>query len=240
MPATDDQLTHRRGGPGTSDPERISYSNISLSSALRFAYGGLQSFQVAGPGWITSNRYEIAATLPPGCTQEQLKRMLLNLLTERFHITVHHESKKFDTYELTVAKDGPKLKESDYRPSAAEGGEKGFRPDPTRLPGLPEAPGLVMAMRADGPSRIAARAQSISDLAARLQGSFRGIPVLDRTGLSGKYDFIVTFDTRSGGDATEGDIFIAIQEQIGLKLEAKKAPFDVIVVDQADPEPSAN
>ncbi len=58
------------------------------------------------------NRYEITATMPPGTTKEQVRLMLRNLLVERFHLAVHHEARNFPGYELTVAKDGPKLKES--------------------------------------------------------------------------------------------------------------------------------
>lgn len=90
-----DGLPHRRGGPGTSDPDRFSYSNVTLDVLIRVAYGDRRPFQVAGPSWLTSNRYDVTAKVPTAATQEQFNRMLLNLLIERFHLAVHHETLRF-------------------------------------------------------------------------------------------------------------------------------------------------
>lgn len=84
----------------------------------------------------------------------------------------------------------------------------------------------------------------MADFAQALQGAVGGTPVIDKTGLTGKYDFVLDFDLRSGNSAADPSdppgLFVAIQEQLGLRLEEKKQPFDVIVVDHADKEPGEN
>ena len=100
-----------RGGPGTSDPGQATFSNVTQRMLLAEAYG-VQDYQISGPGWLDTERYEIVAKVPKGATKEQYRVMLQNLLAERFHLTLHHETKELPRYELVVAKGGPKLKEA--------------------------------------------------------------------------------------------------------------------------------
>ena len=102
------------GGPGTSDPTRISSGSIDLRRLLMKAYG-VETNQISAPGWFDSEKYAIAAKIPPGTTQEQFQIMLQNLLTERFKITLHHEARELPVYELSVAKGGPKLTQAAAR-----------------------------------------------------------------------------------------------------------------------------
>ncbi len=110
-----------KGGPGTSDPGRISY-NYFLKSILMKAWD-LPADQLAGPAWLsdTSDYYAITATLPAGTSREQFQKMLQNLLIERFQIKLHHETRNFPGYELVVAPGGPKLKETTQDPDLAPG-----------------------------------------------------------------------------------------------------------------------
>src|SRR5271154_7259431 len=101
-----------KGGPGTADPERLTYTNIALKTILLRAYGVL-NYRLSGPDWLNSARFNIVAKVPPGATKEQLTLMLQNLVVERFNLTFHHETKETLVYELTAGKNGPKLKESD-------------------------------------------------------------------------------------------------------------------------------
>src|SRR5271157_3691397 len=109
-----------RGGPGTPDPGQITYNNVTLKNVLTNAYG-VKSFQISGPSWLDSERYDIVAKLPRGATKEQFMVMLQNLLAERFKLTLHREKRDLPMYALVVGKNGPKMKESVEEPAPKEG-----------------------------------------------------------------------------------------------------------------------
>jgi uncharacterized protein (TIGR03435 family) len=98
-----------KGGPGTSDPTRIAYSNIMLKRLLIGAYD-VRSDQIVGPDWLDIQRFDIAATLPEGATREQFQAMLRNLLETRFRMTIHRETKELPIYALIPLKKGTKLR----------------------------------------------------------------------------------------------------------------------------------
>lgn len=97
-----DQM-HFRGGPGSQTPDRIDYLGVTLKMLLQRAYN-LKADQISGPGWLDSERFDLAAKLPAGTNAEQLRPMLQQLLTERFQIVMHRETKTLRVYLLTVAK----------------------------------------------------------------------------------------------------------------------------------------
>src|SRR5262249_36858169 len=99
-------LPNSDGGPGTRDPEH--YAAFTNLRGYLFRAYGLEDAQaqVAGPGWIDSEKYAIVAKVPPGATKEQFQRMLQNLLTERFKLAIHHDSVSLPVYELVVTKNG--------------------------------------------------------------------------------------------------------------------------------------
>src|ERR1700733_8096956 len=86
-----------RGGPGTPDPGQLTFEHATLALLIRLAYG-VEDFQVTGPSWIESERYDIAAKVPEGTTKAQSNVMLQNLLKERFKLGFHHETKEFQAY----------------------------------------------------------------------------------------------------------------------------------------------
>src|SRR5580658_2019605 len=113
------------GGPGTDTPGRINFENIGLGAVIGKAYD-VKYYQIAGPGWFESERFNIIATVPPGATQEQFRLMLQNLLADRFKLALHKETREMQIYSLGVAKNGPKLKQATPNPQpdandAAEG-----------------------------------------------------------------------------------------------------------------------
>ena len=121
-PMTDGRIrVMTRGGPGTPDPGQITYSNVSIKNVMTTAYN-VKGYQISGPDWLDSLRFDITAKVPPGTTKEQFQLMLQNLLAERFKLTLHHQSKDLPIYALVVAKGGPKLKESVDDPNAATPG----------------------------------------------------------------------------------------------------------------------
>jgi uncharacterized protein (TIGR03435 family) len=262
-------IFQQRGGPESADPGQISYTNIPLQRLVMIAYGISEPYEISAPGWLDDEKYDIVAKLDPGSTRDQLKVMLQNLLAERFGMTVHHETKNLSIYELVIAKGGSKLKEvietPGTSPTPADTAGRGV----ASIDGngvRQRAPGQIglSMIRLGGPStRFSARQQAISALAQVLQNPL-GRTVVDGTGLRGKYDFNLdwTRDARtsanvrnSGGapvsppvlgttdsqtDVGPPDLFTALQQQLGLKLEEKKGSVDVVVVDRAERIPTKN
>ena len=235
-----------RGGPGTSDPSQIAFTNVTLMNVLLRAYD-VKSYQATGSDWLSSERYDITAKIPPGATKEQFNFMLQNLLSDRFHLVLHHETRQLQGYELVTGKNAAKLKASS---------ETGPNVEPTTAPkidanGFPQltAPGLVMMEGIRGKavvSFLTARAQPLSALAEQLSKEFR-MPVLDKTGLTGRFDFTLEFAPEAPGaapadisDESAANLISAVPQQLGLKLDSKKIPVDVLVVDGADKIPSEN
>jgi uncharacterized protein (TIGR03435 family) len=245
-----------RGGPGSSDPGQITWSNAALRNILMTAYD-VQTYQVTAPDWMGTERYDIVAKVPAGATKAQVNVMWQNLLKERFGMVLHHESKDFQVDELTIPKGGSKLKETsdpNIEPFTPAAGPP--KPDKNGFPQLngsgaiisifPGANGATATMRARGlPS---------SEIAIRLANSLRR-PVIDKTGLTGKYDFVLEFTpdlsgiplpagftTNDGNNATDPgtNIASAVEKQLGLKLTSTKGKLDVIVVDRAEKVPTEN
>jgi uncharacterized protein (TIGR03435 family) len=222
-----------------------------VSYAFSYTFGG-ESYKIVRPDWLPSAYFTVTATLPPGTTKEQYRLMMENLLIDRFHMVAHHETKPLDAYELTVGKNGPKLTPS----SAADTALAEQTPTGSLLTGTKDAKGYPQlarpGMQGAGvriPGIVAihlmARAQTLGDLARYLSG-FAGAPVVDKTGLTGRYDFVLDF-TPEGMRQPEADapdrvphIPDALAAQLGLKLEAKKIPLDAIVIDSIDRVPTGN
>ena len=214
--------TSMAGGPGTSDPGRFRASNAELSILVMGAYG-VQYDQLRGPAWINKTQFDVVANVPPGTTAEQLRKMLQNLLVERFRMQVHHETRVEAVYELTVAKNGPKLK------LAAEGsgaddfvpGSGPRRADRDNFPILPPGrPNVACAHLPQG-SYCTFRMFTMGMLAQRMMlPNFVGRHVVDKTGLTGRYDFTLYYNAMSNApsspDNNAPSIEQALPEQLGL------------------------
>ncbi|HEY1755391.1 MAG TPA: TIGR03435 family protein [Bryobacteraceae bacterium] len=243
------RMFQARGGPGTADPGQINYTGIPMRELLRLAYGLKLPYQFSGPGWMETERYDIAAKIPAGVTKEQFNVMLQNLLTERFAMLVHRETREINGYELSIGKGGLKFKES-ATPAPATAPAPPV--DPNQTPRIKTekdrdgkvqlAPGAAALVQFGIPGgiRYTARQQPISILTTVLENPL-GKPLVDKTGLTGKYDFNLEF-SRDVDAAADGppDLFTAIQDQLGLKLEQKKIPVDVLIVDRAEKTPKEN
>lgn len=256
-----------RGGPGTPDPGQYTATNMPLSRLIMQAYN-VRSFQVTGPSWVDSQRFDVGAKVPPGTTKEQFQQMLQNLLAERFKLKVHKESKEVPIYALTVGKGGIKMKESaPLDPNATQ--ETGrMAPPATGKDGMPRMAaggrGVQMMMGPNG-FRMQGGHVTTAQLADLLSNQL-GRPVIDMTGLTAEYDYTLDFSPEGlqmmkgmpampppgalggerGGPGAEGGresgptLFTAVQEQLGLKLEPRKGPVDLIVVDSAEKTPIEN
>jgi uncharacterized protein (TIGR03435 family) len=240
-------ITRREGGPGTSDPGRFRVTNAALSALVVLAYGIQYADQLRRPAWMDTNEFDVVANVPPGTTTEQLRKMLQNLLAERFRMRVHHETRLETVYELTVAKNGPKLK-----PAAEGSGTDDFVPGsgPRRVerdnfPILPHGRPNVACGHLSQGSYCTFRMLTMAMLAQRLSiPTFVDRRVVDKTGLDGRYDFTLYYRRMSGlppgPDDNAPSIEQALQEQLGLRLALSQASIDVLVIDNSGKTPTEN
>ncbi|HEY1760904.1 MAG TPA: TIGR03435 family protein [Bryobacteraceae bacterium] len=243
--------TGTSGGPGTRDPERYTGRGMPLRLYLcvAFATPDCQQ-QISAPNWIDTEKYDVAANVPPRATKEQFQKMLENLLVERFKLALHHETKTLPVYELVTAKNGPKVRESVETPNADPppvGPPSKIENDANGFPVLPPGrPGFVFSFGPGQLSHWTARQQPMSALARSLSlPNGAGRQVIDKTGLTGKYDFTLVYDMRVAGvpaadDASALILEDALEQQLGLKLVEAKAPFDFVIIDRGQKVPTEN
>jgi uncharacterized protein (TIGR03435 family) len=234
-------VARTEGGPGTSDPDRIRYLNLTLKSLLATAYG-VENFMMSGPAGL-DERWIIDATIRPGATKEQVNQMLQNLLLERFKMTLHREMRTATVYELTVVKKGPKLREFvESAPAPADGKlsiteKDGF----VRIRPGPRPVGFV----GGGIWHAWGGGETVSELVNFLSSELKA-RVVDKTGLTGKYDYNLEYSGSPLNAATDNltdsapDFVMAVRDQLGLKLESKKGPLDLLVIDHIEKTPTAN
>ncbi len=232
------------GGPGSSDPGRVTYGGATLVTLIRNAYD-LKLGQVSGPDWLNTEYYALTATLPPGTTQDQFRGMLANLLSERFGLVFHRVTKEVTGYELVVAPGGSKMTRSatetvvsaapdDARP----GNDKNGSPvQPPYIPWVARRDGDVLRLTFRQ-IPMAGLANALS-LIASARGSSAFVRIEDRTELTGKFDGDVAIDI--DGDPLSGvpvaDISKALKKQAGLELNQKKMSVEMLVVDHAERVP---
>jgi uncharacterized protein (TIGR03435 family) len=245
------------GGPGTSDPGRITYRNLSFQDLLMAAYG-VKRYQISGPDWLGMQRYVIEATIRLDVTKERVNQMLKNLLADRFKLTLHRESRAFPVYELVVAKNGPKLKESVAKPAVGTAPEDGEPPagEPPRATFTQDKDGFMrfsegwtgltaMVVAREGVRLVWGGNQTMAQLADYL--STPANPVVDRTGPDRRIrlQHAVCADHRRRTDVdnpadSAPDLLAAIQEQLGLRPNSTKGPLDFLVIDHAERTPTEN
>ena len=265
-------MVRMAGGPGTPSPGQITYTNVSLKNVIMNAYN-VKGYQISGPSWLDSERFDIVAKIPPGATREEFRLMLQNLLAERFKLALHHDTKELPVYALVVGKNGLKMKESAKEDPAAapaagpDAGPPQIKMGKDGMPQLPAGnrPGTMMMMSA-GKMKMQSTRQSIGGLTDMLSNQL-GRPVIDETKLTALYDFTLEFapgdgiimaghagampappaDGGFGGPSAGGSddqggptLVTAVQEQLGLKLESKKGPVDMLVIDKLEKTPTEN
>jgi len=196
-------------------PGSLQYRKVNLIAVIRRAYG-VETQQVVAPTWMSTEVYDIEAKLSPDTAAPRLQLMLQNLLAERFHLQVHRDKKQMIAYNLIVAKDGLKMHPS-------ETGRLGYRPF------------------SDGSSRHLRGKITLPILANNLSGIL-GRPVADQTRIDGLYDLDLNYADESStqGLSNYPGIATALEEQLGLRLESKKALLDMIIVDHAEKIPTEN
>ncbi len=238
------------GGPGTKDPGRIHYPAVTVQFLLERAYD-VNSFQLSGPGWLETNRYDVDATLPAGTTLPQFRTMLRNLLVERFQLVAHAETKDVSGFSLDVG-NKLKLKESAGPPAPVnDGAPVALTLGTGRYFVPPNRQGVFFQLTGLKSGRSTFRQVTMAELAATLQNQLKR-PVTNATGLARKYDFVLSYATEGlylgggripvgpGGEDAPPDIFSALSEQLGLKLEASKVSTRVVTIDRIERTPVGN
>ena len=223
---------NRPGKVFTVRGQEVVTINTTISDILTMAYDLHPKQIVGGPSWLESDKYDLTGKpdVPGQPNVAQIKAMIQKLLADRVQLKFHREKRDLNVYVLTVGKTGAKFSKSER--------------DPNSLPGLFFGPPLVTLNVTNA---------TLGDVASLLQSSVLDKPVVDQTSLTEKYDFRLRFTPEQGqmqglggapppqpenADAPP-DIFTAMQQQLGLKLESTKAPADVIVIDHIE-RPSEN
>jgi uncharacterized protein (TIGR03435 family) len=272
-----------RFGPGTGDPTRWACDNCTLMLLLTQAYN-LKRFQITGPAWLDTDRFDINARVPEGGTKDDLRLMQQNLLAERFGMKAHIEQKEMQVFDLVVGPKGHKLKESTAPPvdpnavaaGLGRGGPMQMKMGPDGFPDLPRD--RTMTLSFNGNSKHQAVGEDMKQLTEMLSANLDK-PVTDSTGLTGKYDFSLTFSGGTGRGGPGGGMMMAIrtgpgpggpgggtgpagggnpidgldpdaltqpplqkalQDQLGLRLEAKKGMSDMLLIEKIEKVPSEN
>jgi uncharacterized protein (TIGR03435 family) len=224
------------GGPGTANPGRVTYTNCSLQTLLLIAYGVLPNRldRLSGPPWLRTETFDIVANVPEGATGDQVAVMLQNLLIERFKLALHREAKEADGYALMVAKNGPAAKLKAPAIGKTELDKDGF-------PKLAAGARSAYTLKADrSTARVVARQLTMAEVAKLFRTAAGGVDVVDKTGLTGAYDFTLYFAPGGTIEDPAGTFRATLERELGLKLEKTKIPVDVLVVDHIEKVPTEN
>jgi uncharacterized protein (TIGR03435 family) len=215
---------------GTARNGKVVLTNASLSDCIKFAYGVVSDDQLSGPDWIRTYevRFDVLAQAPVDTPRERLLLMLQTLLEDRLKLAIHHEQRQLRFLALVAGKSEPKIHPA--------------KVDISSSTSQPQRPGRIAGIMPLG---------TVVTLLSR----FEREPVVDLTGFKGPYEIALEWtpdDRRAAtGDATGrtpaatdgasgASLFTAVQEQLGLKLESRKGPLDVLVVDHAEKVPTDN
>ena len=241
----------------------FSAANYPLTAYLWFAYkltyNQLDSLRTQLPKWAATNRYDIQARAAGNPTKDQLRLMMQSLLADRLKLAIHFETKQVPVEALVLdkpGKTGPQFRQHVEDPPCATLAPNGAtsRPDaaPTIAGGYPETCGSIPGLQpsAFGRFRIGGRNVPMTMMANEFTGQANvDRPIIDRTGLSGNFDFILEFSPQLNGPLPPGATFQpdpngptfqqALKEQLGLKLESQTGPVEVVVIDHIE-EPSQN
>ncbi|HLK69712.1 MAG TPA: TIGR03435 family protein [Bryobacteraceae bacterium] len=196
------------------DPRIVGLAHVSLQNLLAQAYR-IKNFQISGPGWLSSERFDIVATLPEGASRDQLPAMFQTLLRERFKLALHEERRNMSAYVLRPARGGVKLKAIN-----AEVGD------------VHTSTGA--ARRLSGKVTMTTFAGLLSNMLDR--------PVVDGTEVKGVYDIDLEWSVDDAGTNSDSmpSLSTILQEKLGLRLESRKTPVDFYVIDHVERVPTEN
>ena len=260
------------------DGKRVDIGNISMMALICKAYD-VKAYQVSGPSWmqgagVTGLRFDIVANLPEGATKDQVPQMLQNLLAERFKLAIHRDSKDQAVYAMVLGKGPLKIKESAAPPAAPDGSAPNPAVTGSSSVNISQTKGGAVVSDGTGKSQKMTPSPDGKSMLFEITGATlaemaEGLtpmadhPILDMTGLTGKYDMKLEISMQdllaaaraagadvppaAGGDPTKaaeasdpgGSLFTSIQA-LGLKLEPRKTAMSQIVVDHVEKAPTEN
>jgi uncharacterized protein (TIGR03435 family) len=242
---------------------QVRLTAMSVKEFIVIAYG-VKPQQIVGPDWLGQTRFDLAATIPAGGSAVQVPEMLRALLAERFQMTMHRETKEFPVYVLGVAKGGPKIEPSKAPVASAE--TTGEKPPAVNVTASGSSAGTAVDLGsgssfAFGNNRLEVRKMTLASFAEVLT-RFVDRPVLDQSGLTGNYDVVLNIApedymplmVRSGVnagvslppqalrllDGANTDPLSGPLRDVGLTLESRKAPLEIVVVDSISKTPTEN
>jgi uncharacterized protein (TIGR03435 family) len=243
----------RHGGPGTLDPGQISYRGFPIKNLILEAYD-VPGYRLSLPESFKNKNYDIVAKIPEGTSKEQFDTMLLNLLVDRLGLRSHRQPKEFNAYTLVVGSRGPMLKKTTFAP-VSDQPRVATRIDPD---GVRLFAGVFLSQPIDGRLVMSAGKVTMGNLVRFLEEGYLRSPVTDATNLTGEYDIKLQFSPEglalpdatlralSSANAPDSasnpapNLFEALEQQLGLKLERTKATVDMIVVDGLEEQPTEN
>jgi uncharacterized protein (TIGR03435 family) len=242
---------------GARQGERWLADNATLRALIRSAYAPRYQMEgqiVGGPGWLDTDRFDIVGTMRASTSADEMRAMVQALLADRFKLVVHTETRELPVYALVLARAdgrlGPAMRPTVDCDALRAAQQKGEAPTPPRAQG---ATGQCRTAMMFGPtSRLESGGVTTAQLVSNLSQS-TGRPVLDRTGLNGFYELKLEFAAEPGAMTAFGpagapasaapvdapSLFSAIQDQLGLKLEPRREPMDVLVIERAE-QPTEN
>ncbi len=252
------------GGPGTASPGEIDYEEQSLKDLLFIAYR-VPFYQLPTLPWMDSEYFSVHAKVPGGATRDDVCLMLQGLLAERFQLKLHHETREMPGYLLTVGTSRPAMQASpavqaDLLNETSSGKPPAFGLDKDGFVTVPPGYANMMTLPPkDGVIRLTASRATMDVLAGYLSRQLQR-PVVDHTGLTGIYDFHLAFapvppmlsetlTSPSGADPgapaagvpePAPPLIKAIESQLRLKMEPKRVPVDVLVIEHIERQPTEN
>lgn len=244
-----------RGGPGTSNPTRATWTSYTMKNLIAFAFQVHEDEIV----WSSANdtRYDILANVAPGASESQVPAMLQDLLSERFDLKVHRDLRSVPGFQVLIAKSGLKMKVSERQASQQSPLPTAVTLDRQGFPDMPQGIPSLTHQWSGQHARTTGVSQTMREIIAFIKAELDGKPVEDRTGLVGSYDFKLHYAMRESivekmkvfnrneeppledpGPAPE--LAAALEEQLGLKLQSSKPLIEMIVVDNVRKTPREN
>jgi uncharacterized protein (TIGR03435 family) len=219
---------------------RVTITNMTLRTLITFAYQITGYQLVGGPSWADRDTFDVLARVngnptwgtPGSGSPDPAQEAMQSLLADRFKLKMHRETRDMDVYALVLAKEGtpgPALTPSTNDCKALAEQAREGKPSPSRPPGGGPTPCSILG----SVGRISFDGFGMPQVANMLIGQ-AGRIVVDRTGLSGNWQFVLTFTPEGATDSNAPSFFTALREQLGLKLESTRAPVDVFVVNHAE------
>jgi uncharacterized protein (TIGR03435 family) len=214
-------------------------SAMAIAPVIRTAYPADTSDLIGAPDWVSSEIYDLTARANRDVPREEMQAMLQRMLAERFKLAVHYEMQERPVYSLVIARPdgrlGPNIRKSELDCDAIQAARRAGSKDP--VPGTSNgAPACGMSMRGTTGMEVMLGGRPLSTLASSF-GSAAGRVVIDKTGLQGDYDVTLRYMPQPSQNPPPDEppsIFTAVEEQLGLRLQADRAPLKILVIDRIE------